>query len=181
MVNTNRPASTPTPIARTELIGLCQGGKTIALIVEIGQPFQAPDGLWQTPVALHGLDGPLPEITGEDSLQSLLLAADTVQRRLVSFVKDGDRLVGQDGAEFPLSAYLPRTQDPAGRATQNSQESTANAEGSTTVFDRSQAASAIAHPAFGQGKVKDTAYRPGWGDEQPDHGCFERDVGYDLI
>ena len=181
MVKTNRLASTLTPIARTELIGLCQGGKTIALIVEIGQPFQAPDGLWQTPVALHGLDGPLPEITGEDSLQSLLLPADMVHRRLMSFVKGGDRLVGQDGAEFPLSAFVPRTQDPAERATQNGQQSTANAEGPTTVPDRSQSGSAIAHPAFGQAKVRDTAYHRGWGDEQPDHGCFERDVGYDLI
>jgi hypothetical protein len=36
-------------------------------VATIGQPYQTPDGFWRTAGALHGLDGRLINIYGEDS------------------------------------------------------------------------------------------------------------------
>ncbi len=68
-MKTNAP-----PIAKTEVIHVPASGERVSIVVEIGQPYQSPDGFWRTPVALHGLDGRLCDICGQDSLQSLSLA-----------------------------------------------------------------------------------------------------------
>ena len=53
-------------IAKTELVRVHATGESIPIVVEIGTPYRAPDGPWRTPVALHGLDGRLCDICGED-------------------------------------------------------------------------------------------------------------------
>jgi hypothetical protein len=94
-------------IAKAELIRVRNGGERIAVTVEIGQPRKDAHGLWSTPVALHGIDGRLSDICGEDSLQSLCLALQMVRARLAAVVVAGDRLIDGDGGDFPVEAYFP--------------------------------------------------------------------------
>jgi hypothetical protein len=102
-MKTNAPA-----IAKTELFWIRKNGERVAMCIEIGQPHKTSDGVWHTPVALRGLDGRLSDICGEDSLQSLCLAAELVHSRLAAVVKNGERLVDGDGGDFPLPAYFPK-------------------------------------------------------------------------
>ena len=95
-------------MARIELARVDSNGDKIPLVVEIGQPFQNVDGVWHTPVALNGLHERLPDICGEDSLQSLCLAFELVRRRLMSVNEDGDRLVTLEGDDFPFDVYFTR-------------------------------------------------------------------------
>ena len=97
------------PIAKTELVRVRASGERVSIVAEIGQPCQSPDGFWRTPVALHGLDGRLSDICGEDSLQSLALAVEMVHRRLASIVEVGDQLLDTEGGEFPFEAYFTKT------------------------------------------------------------------------
>jgi hypothetical protein len=100
---------TDTPaIAKTELFRISKSGERVSMCVEIGQPHKASDGVWRTPVALHGLDGRLSDICGEDSLQSLCLATEMVHSRLAAVVESGERLADGDGSDFPIQAYFPK-------------------------------------------------------------------------
>ena len=94
------------PIAKAELVHVRTSGERVSIVAEVGQPYQTPDGFWGTPVALHGLDGRLCDICGEDSLQSLSLAVEMVRRRLASVVEAGGQLLDSEGSEFPLEAYF---------------------------------------------------------------------------
>jgi hypothetical protein len=94
------------PIAKTEVTHVRASGERVSIVAEIGHPYQTPDGFWRTPVALHGLDGRLCDICGEDSLQSLALAVEMVRRRLASLIDAGDQLLDSDGSDFSLEAYL---------------------------------------------------------------------------
>ena len=96
-------------IAKTKLIRVRANGERVSVLVEIGAPYQAPEGFWRTPVALHGVDGRLSDICGEDSLQSLSLAVEMVRRRLASIIEGGERLLDPEGAEFPMEAYFADT------------------------------------------------------------------------
>jgi hypothetical protein len=102
MMKTDSPA-----IAKTELVRICKNGEQVAVSIEIGKPYKIPNGFWRTPVALHGIDGRLSDITGEDSLQSLCLATEMVYRRLVSVLDNGDRLIDSEGTDFPTETYFP--------------------------------------------------------------------------
>lgn len=93
-------------IAKTEVFRVRASGEKVSVIAEIGQPYQSPDGVWRTPVALHGLDGRLSDICGEDSMQSLSLAVEMVHRRFACVLEGGDRLVDSEGSDFPLEAYF---------------------------------------------------------------------------
>jgi hypothetical protein len=89
-------------------------GERIPITVEIGQPI-ADGASWRTPVAIHGLDGRLCDICGEDSLQSLSLALELVKRRLQSIIERGERLTdaegqGDEDVDFNLDAYFPRSE-----------------------------------------------------------------------
>jgi len=95
-------------IAKTEMTLIRASGERVLIIAEIGLPFQTADGFWQTPVALHGLDGRLSDICGEDSMQSLSLAVKMVHRRLASVIESGGQLLDSEGSEFPLEAYFAR-------------------------------------------------------------------------
>jgi hypothetical protein len=99
------------PIAKTEVVHVRASGERSTIVAEIGQPYQTPDGFWRTPVALHGLDGRLCDICGEDSLQSLSLAVEMVHRRLASLVEAGEHLLDSEGSEFPLEAYFASKDD----------------------------------------------------------------------
>jgi hypothetical protein len=93
-------------IAKREMFLIRKSGERVPLIVEIGAPRQHTGGFWHTPVALHGVDGRLSDICGEDSLQSLCLAVELVRRRISSLVGSGQRVVDEDGGDFPFEAYF---------------------------------------------------------------------------
>jgi hypothetical protein len=76
--------------------------------IEVAQPHRTADGVWRTPVALHGLDGRLPDICGVDSFQSLCLATAAIRRRLSSIAEHGERFLDNEGADFPIDAYFPK-------------------------------------------------------------------------
>jgi hypothetical protein len=94
-------------IAKAEFIRVRKGGERIPVFVEIAEPRKDAHGVWCTRVALHGIDGRLSDICGEDSLQSLCLALQMVRARLAEVVAGGDRLVDSDGGAFPIEAYFP--------------------------------------------------------------------------
>lgn len=94
------------PIAKTEVIHVRASGERVSIVVEIGLPYQMPDGFWRTPVALRGLDGQLCDISGDDSLQSLALAIEMVRRRLASVIEAGEKLLDSEGSDISLEAYL---------------------------------------------------------------------------
>ena len=93
-------------IAKTTVTRVRASGEKVSIVVEIGQPYQVADGFWRTPVALHGLDGRLNDICGEDSMQSLSLAVEMVHRRLASIIEAGEQLLDSEGEEFPMEAYF---------------------------------------------------------------------------
>jgi hypothetical protein len=95
-------------IAEKELVMVRAGGEKVAIIVEIGQPYQSAEGEWRTPVALHGLHERLSDICGEDSLQSLSLAVEFIRRRLASVVERGDQLIDAEGDDFHFDVYFPK-------------------------------------------------------------------------
>jgi hypothetical protein len=95
-------------IAKTELFRIPKSRERVSVRVEIGQPYKASDGVWRTPVALHGIDGRLPDICGEDSLQSLCLAIELVHCRLEAVVEGGERLTDGEGNDFPIQAFFPK-------------------------------------------------------------------------
>lgn len=109
------------PIAELDLIGI-EGvtGRRLRIAIRIGKPYKR-DRWWRCPVSMDGM-GPapnekMPEIAGEDSLQSLCLTLRLVGALLSDFVKAGGRLFHyEDGinpetaedklTEFPLDAYF---------------------------------------------------------------------------
>jgi hypothetical protein len=95
-------------IAKIELIRVRKNGERVSMSAEIGQPHKAPNGVCHTPVALHGLDGRLSDICGEDSMQSLCLAVELVRTRLIAVIESGERLVDSHGDDFPIEAYFPK-------------------------------------------------------------------------
>ena len=96
-------------IAKKELIVVRTGGERVAVVAEIGQPYQSAEGDWRTPVALHGLHERLSDICGEDSLQSLTLAVEFIRRRLALVVERGDQLLDTEGDDFPFEVYFTKT------------------------------------------------------------------------
>jgi len=95
-------------MAKAELIRVRKDGGRIPVSVEIAEPRKDAHGVWRTPVVLHGIDGRLSDICGEDSLQSLCLALQMIRARLEAVVASGDRLVDSDGGAFPMEAYFPK-------------------------------------------------------------------------
>src|ERR1700679_654852 len=99
-------------IAKTELVRIRKNGDHVSVSIEVGQPYKTTDGVWCTPVALHGVDGRLPGIFGEDSLQSLCLAIEFIRARLEDVVEAGDRLIDSkgpdEGVDFAIGAYFPK-------------------------------------------------------------------------
>ena len=88
-------------IARSEWVRLCPCGERSTIAVEIGRPYETPEGAWRTPLAVRGLCGPLSDVVGDDSMQSLSLALDLVRRLLTSVLEKGDllTLAGEEAEE----------------------------------------------------------------------------------
>jgi len=93
-------------IAEINLRLIQKDDKCTDLTVGISQPTQSEDGLWYTPIALHG-DYGWKNIFGEDSFQSLCLAIKFIKILLTSYLEKGDRLVFQaDNSDFPIESYF---------------------------------------------------------------------------
>jgi hypothetical protein len=96
----------------TELIRVRKTGVPVPISIEIGEPYKTTNGLWRTPITMHGLDGRLPDICCEDLLESQFSALEMINRRLVSIIDSGDRLTDSEGAKFPIETYFPKTGGP---------------------------------------------------------------------
>jgi hypothetical protein len=96
----------------TELIRVCKTGVCVPISIEIGEPYKTTNGLWRTPITVHGLDGRLPDICCEDLLESQFSALEMINRRLVSIIDSGDGLIDSEGAKFPIETYFPKTGGP---------------------------------------------------------------------
>src|SRR5258705_9849211 len=86
-------------VVTTRLDCFSPDGERREVIVEIGQPYQAPEGEWACPVKIRGLYDSLCDIHGQDSLQALCLAASLVRSLLTGFVEGGGRIM------FPNTDY----------------------------------------------------------------------------
>ena len=72
---------------------LAPTGERFTISVEIGRPYKTEDGPWACPVKIRGLYDNLPDIRGEDALQSLCLAASLVRSLLDGVIGNGNRLL----------------------------------------------------------------------------------------
>ena len=81
------------PVVTTKLDCFRPDGERREVVVEIGRPYQVPEGEWACPVNIRGLYDGLSDIHGEDALQALCLAASLVRSLLTSFVEGGGRIM----------------------------------------------------------------------------------------
>jgi hypothetical protein len=105
-------------IATTELTCIRPTGERLDCRVEIGRPYRVQTGEWACHLSLGELYPSLPDISGEDSLQSLCLALSLARQLLTQFVEAGGRILCgpasqfPDGElpedEFPIDAYFSR-------------------------------------------------------------------------
>ena len=91
--------------ASTILVCVNSQNERREVVVEIGLPYETPQGSWACPVAMRGMYPSLADIHGEDSLQSLCLAASLVRTLLSSVVKNGGKIFFHDSDnEYDLDA-----------------------------------------------------------------------------
>lgn len=81
------------PVVTARLDCLTPDGERREVVVEIGHPYQVPEGQWACPVKIRGLYDRLRDIRGQDSLQALCLAASLVRTLLTAFVAGGGRIM----------------------------------------------------------------------------------------
>jgi hypothetical protein len=94
-------------VASTTLVCVNSQGERREVVVEIGLPYQTPRGSWACPVAMRGMYSSLADIHGEDSLQSLCLAASLVRTLLSSVVKEGGKIFFPDSdSEYDLDVVF---------------------------------------------------------------------------
>ncbi len=91
-------------IAKTTFVGARPDGHKFEITVEIGQPYDSPEG-WKCPVRLQGLYNHLPDARGEDAVQALCLAVCLAFDLLSEFKTNGGKLFLKGGGEVPLEAY----------------------------------------------------------------------------
>jgi uncharacterized protein DUF6968 len=94
------------PVAAVEVIAETVEGKRLTISVRIGRPYEETDGNWACPVEMAPIYGQLADIRGVDSFHALWLGCSLVLKLLGHFKAAGGKLYGEDGAEFPVEAYL---------------------------------------------------------------------------
>jgi hypothetical protein len=72
---------------------LAPNGERLTVFVEIGRPYKTSDGPWACPVKIRSLYDNLPDMRGQDSLQSLCLAASLVRSLLAGVIESDGRLL----------------------------------------------------------------------------------------
>ena len=72
---------------------LAPTGERFTFYVEIGRPYKTSDGPWACPVKIRGMYDNLADIRGEDSLQTLCLAASLVRSLLTGIIENGGQLL----------------------------------------------------------------------------------------
>jgi hypothetical protein len=87
-------------VITTRLDCFSPDGERHEVVVEIGRPYQAPEGEWACPVEIRGLYDGVRDIHGEDSLQALCLAASLVRSLLSSFVEGGGKIMSPN-TDYP--------------------------------------------------------------------------------
>lgn len=94
------------PVASVEVTAETAEGKRLTISVRIGRPQEEADGHWTCPVEMAPIYGQLADIRGVDSFHALWLACSLVLKLLGHFKAAGGKLYAEDGAEFPVEAYL---------------------------------------------------------------------------
>ena len=80
-------------VLQTPIDCLAPSGERFTISVEIGRPYKIGDEPWACPVKIRGLYDNLPDIRGEDALQSLCLAASLARSLLDGAIANGYRLL----------------------------------------------------------------------------------------
>ncbi|MCM3869802.1 MAG: hypothetical protein ND895_03745 [Pyrinomonadaceae bacterium] len=84
-------------------------GERQQVTVEIGRPFEAPEGEWACPVAMRGFYNSLADVRGADSLQALCLAASLVRQLLTAFLEDGGKIFFHNSeSKYDLDSIFSR-------------------------------------------------------------------------
>jgi hypothetical protein len=100
-------------LASAELSYIAADGTQFDLRIAVGRPYRAAGGEWRCPVAIEGLERPLPDMAGEDSLQAMCMALSIVRGLLEHFVEQGGRLFHRDGrTPFDVDATFGRIARP---------------------------------------------------------------------
>jgi hypothetical protein len=79
-------------IAVVEMSCVAADGVEFDARIALSRPYRAPTGEWRCPVAMAGLEERLPDMAGEDSLQTLCMALSTVRALLEHFTEQGGQL-----------------------------------------------------------------------------------------
>jgi GNAT superfamily N-acetyltransferase len=98
--------ATDAPFASTEFVAVHADGSRGPVHVSVGVPTRRDTGEWRCRVRLDGLEPSLPDIAGEDALQSLGLAFQLLGQLLARFEATGGRLEFPGGGRVPLAAYF---------------------------------------------------------------------------
>ena len=93
-------------VAERALVYVTQSGERTPFTLRLGTPYHDPRGNWACPVALDGLEGPILDIAGEDSLQSLMLAREFLHRYLAARCSDGSRVLDAEAGHTVSLAEL---------------------------------------------------------------------------
>lgn len=91
-------------VAETRLYGKLAGEEPFEIVIRIGLPYKS-DSAWACPVSIEPLHNSLPDIRGDDSLQSLCLAISMAIDLLSGFKASGGKLLNSTGELFSLEPY----------------------------------------------------------------------------
>jgi len=103
-------------IATTELTCIRPTGERFNCYVEIGKPYHRETGEWACHLSLGELYPRLPDVCGEDSLQTLCLALSLARQLLSHFAEGGGRVLiagteldsEETDCDFPIDAWFSR-------------------------------------------------------------------------
>jgi len=74
--------------------------------VGIGQPYQKEDGSWACPIQLKGLFDDLPDVSGEDSFQALMLAQNLARTLLNALAEKGWNVYSNADKEVDVDTFF---------------------------------------------------------------------------
>jgi hypothetical protein len=108
------------PIAKEELLWVRKDGSEVAVVAQIGMPYQVDEYSWACPAELYGVESQYPDMHGASSMQALNLAIRLIRTRLGHLLEDNETLFYPSDKEVKLDTgfldnvfgYAPATNSP---------------------------------------------------------------------